>query len=51
GDPELEVVSYRASLRELDSCEEMEEVVKYMEAEPLYERSQAMQEKVLGLEH
>ncbi|CAB1107478.1 unnamed protein product [Ectocarpus sp. CCAP 1310/34] len=24
---------------------------KYMEAEPLYERSQAIQEKVLGLEH
>ncbi|CAM9762259.1 unnamed protein product [Ectocarpus sp. 8 AP-2014] len=65
GDPELEVASYRASLGELESCEATEAVAtsycsvgflfniqgKYAEAEPLYERSQAIQEKVLGPEH
>ncbi|CAM9900520.1 unnamed protein product [Ectocarpus sp. 4 AP-2014] len=64
-DPGLEVASYRASLGELESCEATEAVArsywsvgflfkiqgKYAEAEPLYERSQAIQEKVLGPEH
>ncbi|CAN0382120.1 unnamed protein product [Ectocarpus sp. 8 AP-2014] len=65
GDPELEVASYRASLGELESCEATKAVAtsycsvgflfdiqgKYAEAEPLYERLQAIQEKVLGPEH
>ncbi|CAN0270483.1 unnamed protein product, partial [Ectocarpus fasciculatus] len=65
GDPELEVTSYRASLGELESLEATEAVAtsycsvwflfniqgKYPEAEPLYERSQAIQEKILGSEH
>ncbi|CAB1119264.1 unnamed protein product [Ectocarpus sp. CCAP 1310/34] len=65
GDPELEVASYRASLGELESCEATEDVAssyrwvgflfniqgKFTEAEPLYGRSQAIQEKVLGPEH
>ncbi|CAM9138218.1 unnamed protein product, partial [Ectocarpus sp. 13 AM-2016] len=65
GDPELEVASYRASLGELESCKATEAVArsyssvgslfniqgKYAEAEPLYERSQAIHEKVSGPEH
>ncbi|CAM9318329.1 unnamed protein product [Ectocarpus sp. 8 AP-2014] len=65
GDPELEVASYRASLGELESSEATEAVArsywsvgflfdiqgKYASALPLFERSQAMQEKVLGREH
>ncbi|CBJ32852.1 NB-ARC and TPR repeat-containing protein-likely pseudogene [Ectocarpus siliculosus] len=65
GDPELEVASYRASLGGLKSCEATEAVArscgsvgflfniqgKYAEAEPLYERSQAIQEKVFGPKH
>ncbi|CAM9165046.1 unnamed protein product [Ectocarpus sp. 8 AP-2014] len=65
GDPELEVTTYRASLGELESCKATEDMAssysavgflfnaqrKYIEAEPLYERAQAMQEKVLGPEH
>ncbi|CAM9647109.1 unnamed protein product [Laminaria digitata] len=65
GDSELEVASYRASLGELESCEATVDVSnsysfvgglfhiqgKYAEAEPLYERSHAILEKVLGPEH
>ncbi|CBN74851.1 NB-ARC and TPR repeat-containig protein [Ectocarpus siliculosus] len=65
GDPVLETASYRAILGELDSCEATAEVAnclewvallydiqgKFAEAEPLYERSQTILEKVLGSEH
>ncbi|CAM9244996.1 unnamed protein product, partial [Ectocarpus sp. 12 AP-2014] len=65
GDLELEVASYRASLGEFESCEATEAVArsyssvgslfniqgKYAEAEALYERSQAIHEKVSGPEH
>ncbi|CAN0313798.1 unnamed protein product, partial [Hapterophycus canaliculatus] len=65
GDPELEVASYTTSLREFESCEATTDVAnssasvgflfniqgKYTQAEPLYEKSQAIQEKVLGPEH
>eukprot|EP00752_Nemacystus_decipiens_P012223 g10837.t1 len=65
GDPELEVASYSTSLGELESCEATVDVAssyssvgfffhiqgKYKQAEPLYEKSQAIQEKVLGSEH
>ncbi|CAM9821168.1 unnamed protein product [Scytosiphon promiscuus] len=65
GNPELQVASYRVSLREVDSCKAREHVAtlydfigdlfqlqaKYIEAEPLYERSQTIREKVLGPEH
>ncbi|CAM9752024.1 unnamed protein product [Ectocarpus sp. 6 AP-2014] len=65
GDPQLEVASYRASLGELESGEATEAVArscssvgflfnvqgKYDDAESLYKRSLATQEKVLGQEH
>ncbi|CAN0367181.1 unnamed protein product [Ectocarpus sp. 6 AP-2014] len=65
GDPELEVASYCANLGELESGEATKAVArsywsvgflfkiqgKYAEAETLYERSRAIQEKVLGPEH
>ncbi|CAM9587498.1 unnamed protein product, partial [Ectocarpus fasciculatus] len=65
GNPELEVASYRASLGELELCEATDAVAisyssvgllfkiqgKYASALPLYERSQGIQEKVLGPEN
>eukprot|EP00752_Nemacystus_decipiens_P013900 g12339.t1 len=65
GDPQLEVASYSTSLAALESCEATAEVArsyasvgflfymqgKYTQAEQLYEKSQAIQEKVLGPEH
>eukprot|EP00752_Nemacystus_decipiens_P014746 g13130.t2 len=65
GDSQLEVASYSTSLGELESCEATTAVAfsyssvgylfklqgKYTEAEPLYERCQAIFEKTLGPEH
>eukprot|EP00752_Nemacystus_decipiens_P009200 g8218.t1 len=65
GDDGLEISSYLASLGELGSYKADADVAKcyswvasffelqgkYTEAEPLYERCQAIQEKVLGPEH
>ncbi|CAM9767482.1 unnamed protein product [Ectocarpus fasciculatus] len=65
GDPELEVASYCASLEELESCEATEDIAtsygwvsflfnvqgRYDEAERLYRRSLAIDEKVYGPDH
>ncbi|CAB1104777.1 unnamed protein product [Ectocarpus sp. CCAP 1310/34] len=65
GDSELEVASYSTSLGELESCKATTDVAssysfvgflfniqgEYTQAEPLYEKSQAIQEKFLGQEH
>ncbi|CAN0272778.1 unnamed protein product [Ectocarpus sp. 12 AP-2014] len=65
GNSKLEVASYSTSLGELESCDATTDVAftylsvgflfniqgKYAEAEPLYARCQAIEEKVLGLEH
>eukprot|EP00903_Cladosiphon_okamuranus_P022363 g20568.t1 len=65
GNPMLEVASYSTSLGELESCEATTDVAssyssvgfffniqgKFSEAEPLYERCQAIEEKVLGPDH
>ncbi|CAM9944643.1 unnamed protein product, partial [Ectocarpus fasciculatus] len=65
GDSQLEVASYSASLGALESSEATVEVAgcfssvgflfnlqgKYLEAEPLYERVQAILEKCLGPDH
>ncbi|CAN0265689.1 unnamed protein product, partial [Ectocarpus fasciculatus] len=64
GNPGLEVASYSTSLGEFESCGATADVAssysyvgflfdiqgKYEEAEPLYERSQTILEKVLGPE-
>eukprot|EP00752_Nemacystus_decipiens_P007317 g6548.t1 len=65
GDSRLEVSSYSTSLGELDSCEETTDVArcyssvgyffsiqgKYVDAEPLFGRCQAIEENVLAPDH
>ncbi|CAN0337518.1 unnamed protein product, partial [Ectocarpus sp. 12 AP-2014] len=65
GDPKLEVASYSTSLAALESCEATTAVAssyssvgflfniqgKYTDAERLYERCQAIDEKCFGPEH
>ncbi|CAN0367965.1 unnamed protein product [Ectocarpus sp. 12 AP-2014] len=65
GNSKLEVASYSTSLGELESCDATTDVAftylyvgflfniqgKYVEAEPLYERCQTIEENALGLDH